>query len=141
MESKEWKKKDGGWEHNNVLYPKVAKIRADRLLKSPDFRGIFKPNDMVHYCDNLIYKEELGPDNFIYLASVKNVEGEDTVCRPIPLGLLEFTLEQKKEIMKKTKFPKSAFDKLPSRVNDEEIFDEPYGVELGGKYGVGILGF
>lgn len=85
----------------------------------------------MHYCPVLISREEIGEDQFIYLASIKNVEGKDTVCRAIPLGLLEFTLQQKKEIIKVNGFPKSAFDKLPSGIQEEKILDEPFLVEFG----------
>lgn len=131
-EKNDWIKKDGGWYHNQVFYPKVAKIKADRLLKSPEFRGLFHPNTMVYYCDNLIHREEVEPGQYIYLASVRNVEGEDAVCRPIPLGLLEFTPEQKKELKRATGFPSSAFEKLHSGIQD--MIDEPFGVGLGDDY-------
>jgi len=128
-EKNEWSQKNGCWEKNGVIYPRVARIRPDKLLKTQEFRGLFHPNDMVHYCENLIFKEEVGDGVFIYLASVKPVEGDEAKCSPIPLGLLEFTPEQKSAIIKKTGFPKSAFEKLPSRIKDEEVFDEPIGVE------------
>jgi hypothetical protein len=126
-----WNRKDGAWEYNGEVYSHVARIKADKLLKNPEFRDYFRPRSFVHYCANLISKEEIGEGNFIYLASVKNVEGDDTRCRPIPLGLLEFTTSQKKEIIKVTGFPKSAFEKIPV-IKNEEVFDEPFGVELDG---------
>lgn len=128
----EWVQEDGGWKRNGVFYPRVAKIRADKLLKNPELRNYFKPNTFVHYCTAFIFKEEVGAEQFIYFASVKRVEGDDTDCRLIPLGLLEFTSEQKKEIIKKTRFPKKAFDKIPVGIKGEESFDEPFGVSLDG---------
>ncbi len=132
MEKKEWTQKDGYWEKDGVIFPRVARIKTDKLLKDPELRGFFKPRTFVHYCENFIYKEEISDNEFIYFASVKNVEGDDTACRPIPLGLLEFTSQQKKEIVKATNCPKSAFEKLPTGIHDEAVFDEPFGVELDG---------
>lgn len=133
MEKKvnEWTKKDGVWERNGVFYPRVAVIKKDKLLKKSDIRNFFKPGTMVHYYENLMSKEEIDDSGFIYLASVRSVESSENACVPIPLGLLEFTPQQKKEIMKITGFPKSAFEKMPSGIHDEVIFDEPFGVDLG----------
>lgn len=126
----EWTKKDGGWEHNGVFYPRVAVIKKDKLLKKSDIRQVFKPGTLVHYYENLMSKEEIG-DSIIYLASVRSVESFEEACLPIPIGLLDFSPEQKKEIMKITGFPKSAFEKMPSGIHDEVIFEEPFGVDLG----------
>lgn len=114
MNENKWIRKDGGWERDGVFYPGVAPIKADTLLKSPDFRGVFRPGDMVYFCKNLIYKEEIAPEKYLYLASVKKVDGENTVCFPVPLGMLELSPEQKQEIKKFNKFPDSAFEKIHS---------------------------
>lgn len=111
MNKNEWIRKDGGWERDGVFYPGVAPIKADTLLKSPDFRGVFHPGDMVYFCKNLIYKEEIAPEKYLYLASVKRVDGENTACFPVPLGMLEFSPQQKREIQRFNKFPDSAFEK------------------------------
>jgi hypothetical protein len=132
MKKDEWIQKDGGWERNGVFYPRVARIKADKLLKNPEFREHFRPRSFVHYCANFMFKEEIEEGISFYLASVKNVEGDNTRCRSIPLGLLEFTPEQKKEIIKETGFPKSAFEKIPSGIKDEEVFDAPFGIEIDG---------
>lgn len=138
----EWKKRDNGWERGGTLYAQVAKIRHDKLLKAREFRGMFHPNDMVSYSHDLIYKEEVAPGIFMYLASVKKVDEVDDTRMPIPLGMLEFSPGQKQAIKKAKQFPNAAFEKLPSGIQDD-VLDEPLLIDLDddGYYGDDDRGF
>ena len=126
----EWVLRDQVWMRNGVHYPNVARIKSDRVLRCTDVRNYFLPGTFVHYCTNLVYREEFAKGEVLYLASVKEVDGNNS-C-PIPLGMLEFTPRQRRELLAEG-IPPEAFKKLPSRVFPSDL-EEPYGLDLEGVY-------
>ena len=113
------KNSDGIWEKDGVLFPFVTKIKADRCLKSEEFRNDFHPNVFVNYSLEMIYQDELPDGSHLSLAMVSKVEEGAGKFYPIPLCLLDFSESQQLEIMAVKEIKAREFKKGTSMIKED----------------------